>query len=148
MKGPLLLELADHVVDPYNSRLKVCESLVQVGSDSCTKVLLISTSGSTCNLEKEELLGLAFEAELVTVDTITGDNTSNSQERETSKKEAQCKKGHQKQAPVQVVTITDREESWKRKLVNSVVEMSTKLPCKTRVSYNIYCINITVFRLG
>ena len=48
LRGPLFLEPAHHIVGLYDSRLKVCESLVQVDNDSNTKVLIMNTSGSTC----------------------------------------------------------------------------------------------------
>ena len=81
LRGPLLLEPAHHIVGLYDSRLKVCESLVQVNNDSNTKVLTTNTSGSTCKLDKVEWLGLAFEVELVKDDTST-DTIANFQEQE------------------------------------------------------------------
>ena len=124
--GPLLLEPARHIVDFHDGRLRVSESLVQVGNDGCTNVLLTNTSGSTCKLDKGEWLGLAFEAEPVTVDAILEDAASSSQEVETGNKEAPHEQ--QKQAAVQVVATTDREENRKQKLIGSVGEMGTGLP--------------------
>ena len=54
LMGPLLCEPAHHIVGLYDSRLKVCESLVQVDNDSNTKVLITNTIGSTCKLDKGE----------------------------------------------------------------------------------------------
>lgn len=74
-------------------------------------VALTNTSGSTCKLDRGEWLGLAFEAEPVTVDAILEGTASSSQEEEPGNKEAQ--RECQKQAAVQVVATTDREENRK-----------------------------------
>ena len=91
--------------------------------DSNTKVLIMNTSGSTCKLDKGEWLGLV---ELVKDDTAT-DTITNSQEQEALEEEEPPEDGHQKQTAVQVVTTTDGEGNRKRKLMDSVAEMGTKL---------------------
>ena len=126
MVGPLLLEPANHIIDLHDGKLRVSESLVQVGNDGCTNVLLTNTSNSTCKLDKGEWLGLAFEAEAVTVDAIPEDVASSPQEEETGNQVALCEQ--HKQAVVQVVTTTDREENRKQKLIGSVAEIGTGLP--------------------
>ena len=144
--GPLLLEPAHHIVDFHDGRLRVSESLVQVGNDGCTNVLLTNTSGSTCKLDKGEWLGLAFEAEPVTVDAILEDAASSSQEVETGNKEAPHEQ--QKQAAVQVVATTDREENHKQKLIGSVGEMGTGLPWQDKSKLqDLLCKHHHVFAL-
>ena len=147
LRGPLLLESAHHIVGLYDSRLKVCESLVQVDNDSITKVLITNTSGSTCKLDKGEWLGLAFEVELVKDDTST-DTIANLQEQEALEEEAPPGDGHQKQTAVQVVTTTDGEGNRKRKLMDSVAEMGTKLPWQDKSKLqDLLCKHHCVFAL-
>ena len=109
LRSPLILQPAHHIVGLHDSI-----------------DLITNTSGSTCKLDKREWLGLAFEVELVKDDTAT-DTITNSQEQEALEEEEPPEDGHQKQTAVQVVTTTDEEGNRKRKLMDSVAEMGTKL---------------------
>ena len=65
----------------------------------------------------------------------------------SEKQVAQCEEGHQEQAPVQVVTTVDREESRKRKLMGSVAEMGTELPWQDKSKLHLLCKHHSVFAL-
>ena len=143
--GPLLLEPSHHLLECYNGGLTVGESLVKLSSEGHAKVLLTNTLGSACKLDKGEWLGLAFEAELIAVSDINKD-TSESVEQDTNK-EVQHEVGKQKQATVQTV-VTDREEICKRKLVDSVAEMATRLPWQEKSKLqDLLCEHHNVFAL-
>ena len=143
--GPLLLEPSHHLLECYNGGLTVGESLVQLSSEGHAKVRLTNTLGSACKLDKGEWLGLAFEAELIAVNDINKD-TSESVEQDTNK-EVQHEDGKQKQATVQTV-VTDGEEIRKRKLVDSVAEMATRLPWQEKSKLqDLLCEHHNVFAL-
>ena len=60
-------------------------------------------------------------------DNTATDTIPNFQEQGALEEEELPKDGHQKQIAVQVVTTTDGEGNRKRKLMDSVAEMGTKL---------------------
>ena len=126
LKGSLLLEPVFDFTQQYDGQLQISESLVHVNDGGCTKVLLTSTSGATCKLEKGECVGMAFEAVTVTEEATTQASGESGQARS-----ADGNVDDGPQVTVQAVTSDDISKR-KRDLIASVAEIGKELPWQDR----------------